>query len=107
MRRPALLQIVEGGGDVVSTSGGEVTLDLKSLLGQTQSNLGVGGRVEQKLPDDASQIVILQSDQLELAQDAVRLLKTLAVVFVVLSLALLARDLPCGGLLARRSRPPA
>ena len=74
------LQIVEGGGDVVSTSGGEVTLDLKSLLGQTQSNLGVGGRVEQKLPDDASQIVILQSDQLELAQDAVRLLKTLAVV---------------------------
>jgi hypothetical protein len=85
-----LLQIVEGGGDVVSTSGGEVTLDLKSLLGQTQSNLGVGGRVEQKLPDDASQIVILQSDQLELAQDAVRLLKTLAVVFVVLSLALFA-----------------
>ncbi|HEX2415404.1 MAG TPA: SHOCT domain-containing protein, partial [Thermoleophilaceae bacterium] len=85
-----LLQIVEGGGDVVSTSGGEVTLDLKSLLGQTQSNLGVGGRVEQKVPDDASQIVILQSDQLELAQDAVRLLKTLAVVFVVLSLALFA-----------------
>jgi Short C-terminal domain len=84
------LQIVEGGGDVVSTSGGEVTLDLKSLLGQTQSNLGVGGRVEQKLPDDASQIVILQSDQLELAQDAVRLLKTLAVVLVVLSLALFA-----------------
>ena len=87
MRRLVFLQIVEGGGDVVSTSGGEVTLDLKSLLGQTQSNLGVGRRVEQKLPDDASQIVILQSDQLELAQDAVRLLKTLAVVFVVLSLA--------------------
>jgi hypothetical protein len=84
------LEIVEGGGDVVSTSGGEVTLDLKSLLGRTQSNLGVGGRVEQKLPEDASQIVILKSDQLGFAQDAVRLLKTLAIVFVVLALALYA-----------------
>ncbi len=82
------LQIVEGGGDVVSTSGGEVTLDLKALLSQTQSNLGVGGRVEQKVPSDSSQIVVLQSDQLKLAQDAVRLLKTLAIVLVVLALAL-------------------
>ena len=84
------LQIVEGGGDVVSTSGGEVSLDLKALLSQTQSNLGVGGRVEQKLPADSSQIVLLQSDQLKLAQDAVWLLKTLAIVLVVLALALFA-----------------
>jgi hypothetical protein len=84
------LQIVEGGGDVVSTSDGEVTLDLKALLGQTQSNLGVGGRVEQRLPDDSSQIVLLRSSQLELAQDAVWLLKTLAIVFVALALGLYA-----------------
>jgi Short C-terminal domain len=85
-----LLQLVEGGGDVVSTSGGEVTLDLKELLGQTQSNLGVGGRVQQRLPDDASQIVLLRSDQLELAQDAVWLLKTLAIAFTALALVLFA-----------------
>jgi hypothetical protein len=84
------VQIVEGGGDVVSTTGGQVTLDLKGLLGQTQSNLGVGGRVEQRLPEDASQIVILQSDQLELAQDLVKVLKALPIVLVVLALALFA-----------------
>ena len=84
------LQIVEGGGDNLSTSGGVVTLDLKSLLGQSQSNLGVGGRVQQKLPDSASQIVLLRSDQLKAAQDAVWLLKTLAIVFVVLALVLFA-----------------
>jgi putative oligomerization/nucleic acid binding protein len=84
------LQIVEGDGDVVSTSGGEVTLDLKALLGQTQSNLGVGGRVQQQLPAGASEIVLLRSDQLELAQDAVWLLKTLAIVFTVLALGLFA-----------------
>jgi hypothetical protein len=67
-----------------------VTLDLKALLGQTQSNLGVGGRVEQRLPASASQIVLLHSDQLALAQDAVWLLKTLAIVLVVLAIALFA-----------------
>jgi hypothetical protein len=84
------LNIVEGGGDVVSTSGGEVSLDLKSLLGQTQNNLGVGGRVQGKLPQGAADIVILQSDQLELAQDLVKALKALAIVLLVLSLGLFA-----------------
>jgi hypothetical protein len=85
-----LLDIVEGGGDVVSTTGGDVTLDLKALLGQTQSNLGVGGRVEERLPESASHITILRSSQLELAQDLVRFLKALAIVLVVLALGLFA-----------------
>ena len=85
-----LLDVVEGGGDVVSTTGGEVTLDLKSLLGATQSNVGVGGRVEERLPASASQIVILRSSQLELAQDLVKVLKALPIVLVVLALGLYA-----------------
>jgi hypothetical protein len=75
---------------VVGTSGGEVTLDLKALLGQTQSTLGVGARVQQRLPDDGSQIVLLRSSQLELAQDAVQFLKTLAIALIAVALALYA-----------------
>ena len=85
-----LVQAIEGGGDVLSTSGGNVTLDLKALFSQTQSNLGVGGRVEQRLPASASQIVLLQSDQLALAQDALWVLKALPIVLVVLAVALFA-----------------
>jgi hypothetical protein len=86
-----LIAIVEGGeSDVVSTTGGEVTLDLKALLGETQSNLGVGGRVQEKLPESAAQIVVLRSSQLGLAQDLVSLLKAVAIVFVVLALGLYA-----------------
>jgi hypothetical protein len=84
------LDIVEGGGDVVSTSGGEVSLDLKSLLSQTQGNLGVGGRVEGRLPQGAADIVILRSDQLELAQDLVKVLKALPIVLLVLCIGLFA-----------------
>jgi Short C-terminal domain len=85
-----LVQAIEGGGDVLSTSGGDVTLDLKALFSQTQSNLGVGGRVEQRLPASASQIVLLQSDQIALAQDVLWVLKALPIVLVVLAVALFA-----------------
>jgi hypothetical protein len=85
-----LLDVVEGGGDVVSTEGGDVTLDLKALLGQTAERVGVGERAEARVPEDAAQIEIMQSDNLELAQDALRLLRAAAVVLVALTLALLA-----------------
>jgi hypothetical protein len=86
-----LLQIVEdGGGGPVSTGGGNVTLDLKQLLTQISTQLGVGGRVVDQLPEDAAQLTVLKSDELELAQDAVRFLKALAIILVVLALGLMA-----------------
>jgi hypothetical protein len=84
------LQVVEGGGEVVSTEGGDVTLDLKALLGATQERVGVGGRAEQRIPEDAAQLKIMSSDQLGLVQDLVDFLKALAVVLVLLFLALYA-----------------
>lgn len=85
-----LMKVIDGGGDVVGTSGGEVTLDLKALLTQTADRFGVGGRIEQRLPESAGQIVILQSDQLDTAQKGARALQTAAVVLVVLALLLYA-----------------
>ncbi len=84
------MNVVEGGGDVVSTEGGNVTLDLKSLLGQTADRVGVGARAEAKIPPDAAQITIMKSDNLAFAQDLVRVLKASAIVLVVLMLILYA-----------------
>ena len=84
-----LLNIVEGGGDVVSTEGGDVTLDLKALLGQTADRVGVGERAEARIPEGAGQITIMESDNLELAQDAVRYLKAAAIVLLVLAIGLM------------------
>ena len=61
----ALLQLLEGGGSVVSTQGGKVVLDLRSLLGETATRFGVGGRIQGRLPASAAQITILESDQLD------------------------------------------
>jgi hypothetical protein len=84
------LQVVEGGGEVVSTEGGDVTLDLKALLGATQERVGVGGRAQERVPDDAAQLKIMSSDDLGLVQDLVDFLKALAVVLVLLFIALFA-----------------
>ncbi|HEY1357397.1 MAG TPA: SHOCT domain-containing protein [Thermoleophilaceae bacterium] len=83
-----LIAVLNGGGDVVSTTNGNVVLDLKALLGQTEGRVGIGGRAGEKLPSDAAQLTILRSDQLSLAQDIVQVLKSLAIVLVVLALGL-------------------
>jgi hypothetical protein len=85
-----LLRVLEGGGPVISTNEGVVVLDLKSLLEETQARIGIGGRVSARLPDDAAEITILQSDQLAAAQDALRILRPLPIVLVSLSLLLFA-----------------
>ena len=85
-----LLRVLDGGGDAVSTTGGDVTLDLRALLSQSADRFGIGGRLEDRLPPDAGQIVILESNQLATAQDAADLLETAAIVLVVLALLLFA-----------------
>ncbi len=82
--------MLDGGGSVVSTNGGVVVLDLKSLLEETQARIGIGGRVAARLPDDAAEITILRSDQLAAAQDGLRILRPLPIVLVSLSLLLFA-----------------
>ncbi len=88
-----LLKVLDGGGSVVSTEGGVVVLDLKTLLEDLEARSGVGGRVAAALPASAAQITILQSDQLATAQDVAHTLDGLPIVLGLLSLALLGTAL--------------
>jgi hypothetical protein len=83
-----LIKVLEGGGPILSTTGGVVMLDLKDLLAELEQRTGVGGRVADRLPADAAQIELLRSDQLELAQNAFTALGALPIIAVALSLAL-------------------
>src|SRR4051794_19656889 len=83
-----LLRVLKNEGNLVSTQGGVVTLDLRALLEQLDAQTGLGGRVAARLPADAAQVTILQSDQLETAQDAAKILDGLPIVLVALSLLL-------------------
>jgi hypothetical protein len=84
----ALLAILNGGGTVVNSRGGDVVLDLRVLLQQLAARVGVGTRIVNALPANAAQIQILRSDQLSAAQDVAKGIKGLPIVLIGLSLLL-------------------
>jgi hypothetical protein len=84
----ALLKVIDGGGPAVSTSGGEVTLNLGTLLGQISEKLGVGGKIAEKLPPEAGQITVLKSSQLSTVQSIAKLIRRLPVVLALLMILL-------------------
>ena len=86
----ALLAVLEGDGSVVSTEGGDVVLDLNALLGQMQERVGIGGRLQDRLPASAAQITVMESDRLATAQRGLKIIRGLPIVLVALSLALFA-----------------
>lgn len=81
-----LVEVLEGGGDRVSTNEGEVTLDLRAIIVEAADRIGIGEQVVDRIPADAGQIVVLRSDELDTAQDVFQLLKTLAWVLPLLTL---------------------
>lgn len=83
-----LLGIVEDDSDVVSTTGGNVTIDLKQILGSITENLGVGAGLVSKLPEDAAQLQIADSDELDKVQTGLEVFKAVAWFLVILALVL-------------------
>ena len=82
-----LMNILEDKGDVVSTDKGTVTLNLRPLIEQVGERVGVLDSLKGGLPKDVGQLEVLQSDELSEAQDAVTVLRGLAIVFALLALA--------------------
>jgi hypothetical protein len=82
------LELVEGGGDTLSTEGGDVALDLGAIVDRLGEQLGVD--VADKLPPDAARIQLIESNQLSTAQDVVKALKGLSLILPLITLALYA-----------------
>ena len=78
-----LLKILNDEGSAVSTSGGEVTLDLNALVSESGGELA--GKLASKVPPDAGQLTILKSDQLSAAQDISKLVRRLPIVLTLLA----------------------
>jgi hypothetical protein len=81
------LKIVTGGGPAISTQNGVVKLDLRGLLQQLESRVGIGGNLAAKVPPDSAQLTILKSDQLSAAQSVAKVLRVLPIVLIALALA--------------------
>jgi hypothetical protein len=85
-----LVSVLENKGNAVSTEGGDVSLNLGSLLTNLAGQVGIGQQLAEKLPPDAGQIKILHSDQLKTAQNIAIAIKGLALVLSLLTFAAFA-----------------
>ncbi|HWV85051.1 MAG TPA: hypothetical protein VNZ62_06350 [Capillimicrobium sp.] len=84
-----LVDVVEGGGGVVATEGGVVTLDLRELLAEVGERTGLSVGLADRLPEGTATIEILRADQLSAVQTGGRLLRPLAFVLTAAMLACL------------------
>ena len=82
------LAVVDNKNEAISTTGGNVVLDLRTILTRVANQVGIGGNLASKLPPDAAQIQIMRSDDLAAVQTGVRILRTLAWLLAALAIVL-------------------
>ena len=70
-----MVAILRDEGDRVSSTDGVVTLELGDLVRELSSEMGLPDSLIENIPDDAGQLVLIESDNLEAAQNAVRLVE--------------------------------
>jgi hypothetical protein len=87
----AIVNVLEGNdAGPISTANGDVVLDLRPMIQQVATRLGIEDRLRQGADPNTGQIVILRSDQLKTAQRAVRVFRFLTVFLAILVLVLYA-----------------
>jgi hypothetical protein len=85
-----LLAVLDDETTTIRTEDGAVILDLQPLVIQVGERVAIVGRVAERLPDDTGRVEIMEADQLETAQDATQLFKTVGTWIWLLPVALAA-----------------
>lgn len=81
-----LVAVLEEKEGAVSTEEGTVKLNLGTLVTNLADQVGIGADLAEKLPEDAGQVTILRSDQLDTAQNIAVAIKGLALILSILTL---------------------
>lgn len=87
----SLIAVLEGNKvRNVSTSNGDVTLDLRPLIHRLADRLGIADQLKAHADPNTGVILILRANQLEAAQKTVRVVKALTLFILIAVLALFA-----------------
>ncbi|MBV9193850.1 MAG: hypothetical protein JO168_06860 [Solirubrobacterales bacterium] len=80
----ALVTIVDGGKGAIEVNGGQVTLDLTTMVDEIAARLGLPSNLGSKLPPSASHLKIFDSKQLKFIQNAGNAIRGLALWLVII-----------------------
>ena len=84
-----LVDFLEGDSDALAAEQGEVRLDLRTLVRRVGERVGLRD-LDRRLPEQAAEIELASSDELDAAQDAVVVLKGLALTTTIVTMLLYA-----------------
>jgi hypothetical protein len=84
------IAVLDGKKNLLVSTNGQVVLNLRPLVQSLGEQLGLSGKIAQKLPPDAGQIVIMNGNQLETARKTVKVVRVLSYFLFFLVIALLA-----------------
>ena len=73
-----VVKVLEGETRALETEGGDVVLDLRPLVVRLGDRFGFLGNVDETLPPDAGRVTIMESDELDTAQNLTQALKVVA-----------------------------
>jgi hypothetical protein len=85
-----LLKVINGGSKNISTTGGKVTLNLRSITEQVAGQIGIDPAVANKIPASAASVVILRSKQIDAAQKIAKAIRSLAIILTIVVFGLYA-----------------
>lgn len=85
-----LIAVLEDKSDVLSTTNGEVKLELQPLIVEVASQVGLGDQARDNIPTSVGQIEIVQSDELKTAQTVSSLIHGTALIASLIVLLLVA-----------------
>jgi hypothetical protein len=84
------INIVENKSKAVTLSGNAVFVDLRPLMGQLTTQLGLPASVAQSLPAGAGRLKVMSSSQISTVQNSVKLVKGLTIILPAVALLLFA-----------------
>lgn len=77
-------------GEVLSAAGGVVSIDLRQLVVALAERIGFGEQIAERIPEDVGQVVLLESDEIDLAQTAARATRFVGALLFLVVLGLFA-----------------
>jgi hypothetical protein len=84
------MALLNGKHGVLESTNGNVVLNLRPIIDQVAEETGFGKRLEERLPPDAGQLVVMKGNQLETARKAVKAVRVMSYFLSFLVLALYA-----------------
>ncbi|HET7052260.1 MAG TPA: SHOCT domain-containing protein [Solirubrobacteraceae bacterium] len=84
------INIVENKSNAITLNGNAVYIDLRPLMGQLTTQLGLPASVAQALPAGAGRLKIMSSNQISTVQNSVKLVKGLTIILPAVALLLFA-----------------